>query len=81
MSSCHNCGAHQGGSENPGRNIQITLQAENTFKRARKVSVWVCTDECAYQALGQSKYGISTHKWPIDLAKFRGVTKLEKVTV
>lgn len=79
--NCHSCGLPKGASANPGRDIQITLQAENSFKRSRKVSVWVHSDECAWQALGISKYGLPTHKWPISLAKFRGITKLEKVTV
>lgn len=79
MISCHSCGAHQGASKNPGRNVQITLQAENSFKRSRKVSVWVHSDECAYQALAISKYGLNTHRWPISFAKFRGITRLEKI--
>lgn len=74
--SCRNCGLPEGTNPSPGRNVSITLAPEYGAKRQRKVSVWCCSDECAWQALGTAKYGPS-HRWPISLAKFRSITKLE----
>jgi hypothetical protein len=74
---CHNCGMGEGAVAGKGRNIQITLKPENNFQRQRKVSVWVCSDNCAYQALAISKYGPATSKWPVTLAQFRSLTRLE----
>jgi hypothetical protein len=51
---------------------------ENNFSRERKITVWVCSDECAIQAMGIAKWGSATHKWPISLAQYRAMKPLEK---
>ena len=77
--SCHCCGLPPGTDGSKGRNITIVQEKEYGQKRASKAAVWVCSSECAYQALGLAKYGAS-HRWPISLAKFRSVTKLDAPT-
>ena len=77
--SCFNCGLPEGTDGNKGRNVTIVQEKEYGQKRASKAAVWVCSSECAYQALGLAKYGAS-HRWPISLAKFRSVTKLDAPT-
>jgi hypothetical protein len=75
--TCHNCGLPQGTLSSAGRSIQITAKLEYGQKRARKQTVWCCTDECAVQALGQAKYGLATSKWPVTLSQFRSTVRLE----
>ena len=75
--ACANCGLPEGTDSNKGRTIQLTQAPEYGSKRQRKAAAWVCSDECAYQALGLAKYGPS-HKWPISLAKFRSATRLDQ---
>lgn len=77
--SCHNCGTPQGTHSNPGRTITVVARAENGFQRNRKSTVWVCGDECAVQAMAISKYGPASFRWPVKLAKFRSMAKLEAV--
>lgn len=77
--NCHNCGLPQGALEgSKGREIQIELKAENAYRRNRKVSVWVCTDECGVQGLAVSKWGKAASHWPVTLAQFRATKPLEK---
>lgn len=78
MSSCSTCGIPDDGSGR-GRKIIITVKPENGFQRTRKTEVWVCCNECGVQALGISKYGAASHKWPIPLAKFRTMNPLPGV--
>jgi hypothetical protein len=76
MAVCHNCGLPEKALSNPGHTLRVTSKAENNFHRDRKVGVWVCCDECAVQALGVSKYGPATHKWPVTLSQFRSTRPL-----
>lgn len=78
--TCHNCGAPQT-DPTKGRTITITKKAENSFQRNSKITVWTCCKECAVQAIGISKYGPATHRWPITLAQLRAMTKFEEVAV
>lgn len=73
--TCENCGIAEGALLDAGHRIQITRRAENNFKRESKATVWVCTEECGVQALGVSKYGKASHKWPVTLAQFRATVK------
>jgi hypothetical protein len=77
MSVCHNCGCPPGALKSAGRSIQVATALEYGQKRARKTTVWVCTDECAVQALGQAKYGTNTCKWPVTLNQFRSTVRFE----
>lgn len=69
--TCENCGLPEGAHAEKGHRIQITREAVNSFKRASKATVWVCSRECGVQALGVSKYGRASCKWPVTLAQFR----------
>jgi hypothetical protein len=60
-----------------GRSVQIQLAAGYGEKRPRKSTVWVCSDECAIQAMGISKYGPATFRWPVTLAQARPIMKRE----
>lgn len=75
--NCHNCGLPKGALKNDGREVQVEVRASNGFQRNRKISVWVCTDECGIQALGVSKWGPVTHRWPVTLAQFRATKPLD----
>lgn len=72
---CENCGLPEGALINPGVDIEIKHHAENRFKRESNITVWCCTEECAVQTKARAKYGESSHKWPISLAKFAGIEK------
>ena len=77
MSVCWSCGLPPGTDGNKGRSVQIVIPAENGFQRNRKSTVWVCSNECAVQALAISKYGPASHRWPISLAQFRSTLDLD----
>jgi hypothetical protein len=73
--SCENCGLPEGALFDQGQKITITRRAENNYKRDAKALVWVCSGECGVQALGVSKYGHATCKWPVTLAQARASVK------
>ena len=68
--ACHNCGLPERSLSQDGQSIQIQLEKGYGEKRPRKSTVWVCTEECAIQALGISKHGAKTSSWPITLAQW-----------
>jgi hypothetical protein len=78
--ACVNCALPSNCLSTPGRKIAIQSRPENGFQKERKRTVWVCTDECAHQALAIAKYGPSTHKWPIRLAQFRAMNPLRPIS-
>src|SRR5215831_5874371 len=78
--ACHNCSLPCDCLSSPGRKITIQTKPENGFQRERKRTVWVCTDECAYQALAISKYGPAASRWPIRLAQFRAMNPLPPIS-
>lgn len=74
--SCENCGLPAGALQgDDGHRVVITRQAANRFKRQSKLTVWVCSQECGFQALGVSMYGRATHKWSTTLAQVRTTVK------
>ena len=75
--TCQNCGCPQGALIQDGRSVHIQLAAGYGEKRPRKSTVWVCSDECAIQAMGISKYGPATFRWPVTLAQARPIMKRE----
>lgn len=62
--NCENCGLPPGALISKGHTIQVIRRAENSFKRDKKINVWVCSDACKEQAIRISKWGRATHKWP-----------------
>ena len=76
MAACHMCGIPDGGTDR-GRVVEVIGKAQFGDKRARKSTVWVCSNECAHQALAVSKYGPASSKWPVTLAQFRKLNRLE----
>lgn len=76
--TCHNCGCPDGALLCDGRKLEVTVRAENAYRRDRKQTVWVCSDECGVQALFVAKYG-ATHRAPMTLQKFRATRPLEKL--
>ena len=75
--ACHNCGLPERSLSQDGQSIQIQLEKGYGEKRPRKSTVWVCTEECAIQALAVSKYGHQTSKWPVTLDQARTIIRRE----
>jgi hypothetical protein len=75
--TCENCGLPAGALSDLGVFITIVDNAENNFQRPRKRTVWCHNRECAFQSLAISKYGPASFRWPISLAQFRAMTRLE----
>ena len=73
--TCETCGIPHNGK---GRNLVITRKPENGFQRAKKITVWCCSNECSHQTLAIAKYGAASHRWPITLAQFRSANPLAK---
>lgn len=73
--NCENCGLPEGALTTAGFTTQIVRPAENKFQRDRKAKVWVCSEECGIQALAVSKYGASTHSWPVPLSQLRSILR------
>jgi hypothetical protein len=70
--TCENCGLPTGALVGPGTTLKITRKAENKFKRDSQANVWCCSEECAVQQFGISKYGPATHRWGLTLNQVRG---------
>lgn len=77
MSTCINCGLPEHSLSQEGQTIQIQLKAGYGEKRPRRSTVWVCTEECALQAMCISRYGENTAKWPITMAQGRVIMRKE----
>jgi hypothetical protein len=77
--TCFNCSCPEGAATDPGRQIVVTGDRRYGDKRPRKCTVWCCSDECAIQALGISKYGRKTSAWPITLDQFRALKPLSRL--
>ena len=75
--TCHNCGLPERALSQDGQTIQIQLAAGYGEKRPRRSTVWVCTEECALQAMAQSRYGSASSKWPVNLDQARTVFRRE----
>ena len=73
--SCENCGLPPGAHTGQGHTVTVIRKAENGFQRDKKATVWVCSGECGVQAIGMSKYGRASHKWPVTLAQVRSQVK------
>ena len=68
--NCENCAIPQGACGNVGNSIQIGAEKRYGDKRARKVTVWCCSESCAIQAAGISEYGGKTSAWPVTLSQY-----------
>lgn len=75
---CHNCSLPSGAITTPGRLVRLTLKPENGFPRERRVTVWCHSDECALQAMAIARYGPASHRWPITMAQFRAMNRLDR---
>ena len=71
MATCENCAIPEGACGNIGTTIQVGAEKRYGDKRARKVTVWCCSEECAVQASGISQYGPKTSSWPVTLDQYR----------
>jgi hypothetical protein len=69
--NCQNCNVPQGACGNVGQSIVIGAEKQYGDKRARKVTVWCCSEECAVQASGISEYGPASFRWPVTLDQYR----------
>ncbi len=74
--NCFNCGLPTDRVSGKGRILVLSLKPGNRFCRQTKRTVWVCSDDCAFQTLAISKYGTATHKWPVTLAQFKATNPL-----
>lgn len=81
MESCENCGLPTWVVGSQG--ILLKLETQKRFGKTRctKHTVWVCSEECAYQALAVARYGNAASKWPVTLVQFRAMTDLKPFTV
>ena len=73
MNTCTNCGLPEWAVSGEGLPVTITVKAENRFKRDSTKTVWACSEECAVQTYGISKYGKLTSKWPVTRAQLRAI--------
>ena len=80
--ACHNCGLPSDCAYSSGRNVILEVAPDDHYgrKRSSKKTVWCCSGECATQTMAISKYGPSTHKWPITLAQFRAMNPLPPIS-
>jgi len=78
MTSCHNCSIPQGACGNVGQTLQVGAEKQYGDKRSRKVTVWTCSENCAVQASGISKYGPATFRWPVTLDQHRALFRREQ---
>lgn len=75
MSSCANCGLPPNALSQDGLSIEVLAEKQYGDKRARKQTVWVCSSECAVQALGCAKYSTKTSGWPVTLDQWRPIAR------
>ena len=73
MNHCESCGLPEWAVSGEGLPVTITVKAENRFKRDSTKTVWACSEECAVQIYGISKYGKLTSKWPVTRAQLRAI--------
>ena len=73
MNACQSCGLPEWAVSGEGLPVTITVKAENRFKRDSTKTVWACSEECAVQIYGISKYGKLTSKWPVTRAQLRAI--------
>jgi len=68
---CHNCGLPNWAISRQGITLRLRLKAEGSFRgRDRRLTVWCCGEDCAWQALAIAAMGPETHKWPIRFREF-----------
>jgi hypothetical protein len=71
IKSCHNCGLPNSAISRSGITLRLRLKAEGPFRHCdRRLTVWCCGQDCAWQALAVAVMGLPTHKWPIRFREF-----------
>jgi hypothetical protein len=79
--NCSNCGLPSWGTNSKGFCLKLKTKPRFGKTRCTKHTVWVCSEECAYQALAVARYGPAASRWPVTLAQFRSMTDLKPFTV
>ena len=73
--TCYTCGLPSHSVFSPGFKVLIEIKPESRFQKLVKKTVWCHSKNCAYQALGTSKYGTASFRWPMTFAQFKKTVK------
>ena len=79
--NCSTCGLPPWGTNSKGFCLKLETKPRFGKTRCTRHTVWVCSEECAYQALAVARYGPAASRWPVTLAQFRSMTDLKPFTV
>jgi len=68
---CHMCGIPNWAISTPGVQFMLHRKSDGRFKRRdSRVTVWCCSESCAWQSLAVAEMGPGSHKWPTSLGEF-----------